>query len=297
MTVSSADYLDKDVSLFKGSFATVPAETIKLGTFFAEIVEESGIVNTYRQLVSKYGKKHDKAASIKKSLQCITPSGVFETRTDAGLKGEFTNVIVLDLDRKGNEGINLDDAVKESEYLESTLAYHKSVSDDGYAIYVIVDKWTANTYRYAMQHYSIMMGVELDKATSNLSRLRYISSDANIYIAEIVSPLIIPQPVKQKPKEVDYTTNDDSDEGIYKLIDDVISAGNDPTENYDDWITLGCAIANWLGESGRGLFHKVSGNYHSYDYHNVDKKYSNLLSMGSYKSTKGSIVYLLNKYR
>ena len=297
--ISSTEYLTKDISLFNGSFATTPHDTITLGTFFDYIKNPNDVVRTYRHLVSKYGKKSFKAEYLKKSLKCVTPSGVFSKRTDDSLISNFTNVIVLDVDRKGNESVDLDMAVYESRFMESTLAYHKSVSGDGYAIYVVVNDWNENTYRYAMYHYSVMLDITLDKATSNISRLRYISHDSDIYISDSVTPLDIPKPIKPKHKStyVDTVERVSNDSIVYELIDAVISNGDDPTENYDDWFTLGCSIANWLGESGRSLFHKVSSNYYAYDSNEVDKKYDNILSINNYKASKGSIVYILSKYQ
>ncbi len=145
-----------------------------------------------------------------------------------------------------------------------------------------------------------MLGVTFDKSTSNLSRLRYVSYDPDIWWSKTVEPLLIPEVVKKKKvpyKPSNKAREHNSDKVITDLIDVVISNGDDPTSDYADWFNLGCAIANGYGESGRDLFQKLSSNYHSYNPKEVDDKYDSILRLGNWKSGKGSIVYLLSKYQ
>jgi hypothetical protein len=298
--VSVNEILFKEISYYGSAKSTESYVKYSISSYFNLVKYGiSSDVLTYRDYVLKHGK--DSAKEFKTSeLGCVTPSGLFKGRNDAGLNGDFTGVIVLDLDAKDNVGIDIDEAIKDSQLIPSTLAYHKSVSGEGYALYVYVDKWTKNTYSFAMSYYTVMLGVTFDKATSNLSRLRYISYDPDIWIADDIVALEIPKVAekrKQKPIPIDSNRFAKSEDYIIQLIDVVIGNGDDPTSDYADWFTLGCAFANGYGESGRQLFHKVSSNYHAYSHSEVDSKYDSILNMGGWKATKGSIVYILSKYQ
>ncbi len=139
--------LDVDISIYDNAKCT-EGKTITFYEYLEEVMltDES----SYRNIVSMYGKDSKEAKFYKSgSIPCVTPSGVFNERKDTGLVGDFTGVIVLDLDAKDNLDIDIDTVVKECRFMESTVAYHKSVSGEGYAIYVYVDKWAENTYRFA----------------------------------------------------------------------------------------------------------------------------------------------------
>lgn len=296
------ELLNKKISMYQNAMSVISG-TIYIRDYFNYIKggEYRDDVTRYRQSVKTIGKDSEWTRLIKTGqLACVTPSGVFRDRKDNGLASDFTGIIVLDLDAKDNIGIDIDEAMLDARDMPNTLAYHKSVSGEGYAIYVYVDKWQKNTYNFVMSYYTVMLGATFDKATCNLSRLRFISSDPDIWIASSVECLEIPPIVERKRKDyVPKNTGREerSDEMIDVLLDIVISNGDDPTSDYADWFTLGCAMANGYGEAGRDMFHKVSSNYGGYDYNEVNKKYDSILQMGEWKANKGSIVFILSQYQ
>ena len=298
MTVG--EILNKQISWYPNALSST-GYNIAFGDYFSNIVSQqyNPYIQKYRDTVEVLGKDSDFAKQLKvSSLVCVTPSGIFSERKDSGLRGDFTGIIVLDLDAKDNYGIDIDKAILDARNIPNTLAYHKSVSGEGYAIYVYVDKWQRNTYSFAMSYYTVMLGVTFDRATSNLSRLRFISYDEDLWLADRIEcleipPLVVSKRHTPKPSNRQTTSND----MIGELVNTVISNGDDPTQDYADWFTLGCAIANGYGESGRTMFHIVSSNYYGYDYQEVDAKFDSILSMGEWKANKGSIVFILSKYQ
>ena len=297
------DLLDKRISVLPCATASHFMTPIKLREYFNIISRDSSYSGAikYRDVIKSHGKDHANSKYFKaNNILCVMPSGTFLERNDNGLDGEFTGVVVLDLDAKDNIGIDIDNVVKDSKLISNTIAYHKSVSGEGYAIYVLVDEWKKNTYKFVRDFYTAMLGVTFDKSTSNLSRLRYVSTDPDIWVSETVEPLMIPNVIPKKKDSyvpLNEARSDNSDKIIIDLIDTVISNGDDPTSDYGDWFTLGCAIASWLGEGGRDYFHKVSSNYYGYNYTEVDSKYDSILSLGRWKAGKGSIVYILSQYQ
>jgi len=71
--------------------------------------------------------------------------------------------------------------------------------------------------------------------------------------------------------------NDDTIEKIKAVVDFLSSHGIDITDGYDNWFYTAKAIANELGECGRGLFHQVSKQSSQYNFAECDKKYDQCL--------------------
>ncbi len=191
--------LDKAIGKYKNTYDTNIDRVLTLNDYFHDIQNSSSRkVSVYRHAIKKYGKNSDEAKEIKLNIPAVTMSGVFNERNDNGLRTEFTNVIVLDLDAQDNPDINLDDAVAKMKEIPYTLATHKSCSGKGLAVYVLVEEWKSNTYKFARMLYELHTSYIFDNATSNLSRLRYVSNDENIFVNYNVFELSIPD---EKPTE------------------------------------------------------------------------------------------------
>lgn len=72
-------------------------------------------------------------------------------------------------------------------------------------------------------------------------------------------------------------TPDDTYDEVTAVARELVSRGIDITTPYDNWIHLGFALANGLGERGRELFHQLSAMNAEYEQKECDKKYSSLL--------------------
>lgn len=81
-------------------------------------------------------------------------------------------------------------------------------------------------------------------------------------------------------------------EDFEQLLNAIESSGIDLTNNYNDWYKIGIAIASEFGESGRDYFHRISKLYSSYNYKEVDKKYSQCISDPNPSITISTIYYL-----
>lgn len=73
---------------------------------------------------------------------------------------------------------------------------------------------------------------------------------------------------------------DDTYDEVTAVAGELVSRGIDITTPYDNWIHLGFALANGLGERGRELFHQLSAMNAEYEQRECDKKYSSLLKGG-----------------
>ena len=73
-----------------------------------------------------------------------------------------------------------------------------------------------------------------------------------------------------------------------EVVERIVLAGIDLTDDYNDWFRIGSALAYGLGESGRELYHEVSRMSSKYNVAECDKKYDNCLRTGNGSITLGT---------
>ena len=66
-----------------------------------------------------------------------------------------------------------------------------------------------------------------------------------------------------------------------EVVNRIVQAHIDLTDDYNDWFRIASALANGFGEAGRDLFHEVSRMSSKYDAAECDKKYDNCLRTGN----------------
>lgn len=157
-------------------------------------------------------------------------------------------------------------------------------------------------------------GVKPDK-TSDVSRACYLPYDPDCYHQ---FPLGIPQPdnyIKilercrakqeaQAPKlngqNGQYGQNgqvgfgSDVHATIEKMVTSIEQRHLDITADYNQWVKIGFAIANALGASGSGYFHRISQYHPRYDYDQTERLYASCLRSNNGSVTLGTLVYLMS---
>ena len=73
-----------------------------------------------------------------------------------------------------------------------------------------------------------------------------------------------------------------------EVVNRIIQAGIDLTDDYNDWFRIGCALAYGLGETGRDLYHELSQMSSKYHAAECDKKYDNCLRTSNGSITLGT---------
>ena len=66
-------------------------------------------------------------------------------------------------------------------------------------------------------------------------------------------------------------------DNIGDLVKAIVSNGVCITDDYNDWLKVGFALAGALGEGGRQYFHQLSSMSSKYNQTECDKKYNNCL--------------------
>lgn len=147
-------------------------------------------VSTVRKAYASGGK--EAAAEPKKRLPGILFSGTFSARNADALTAH-SGLICIDLDDLNGTT----DAVKEHIVADPhTLAAFVSPTGSGLKVIFRCDptKPHAEAYRAAENYVLTHFGLPIDKACKDVSRLCFISSDPEAFIAEDATPLPYPEP-------------------------------------------------------------------------------------------------------
>lgn len=101
----------------------------------------------------------------------------------------------------------------------------------------------------------------------------------------------LPGKMEVTSKQTVIPTND-VEADIERTVTGIENARMDLTSNYDDWVQIGFALANELGERGRTYFHRISKFYPKYTVGETDKKYDNYLKSQHQGTTIKTFFYL-----
>lgn len=225
----------------------------------------------------------ERKKEIKMSLSQATISGVFAPKRGADYLIKHSGLICVDIDRKDNLHINnfdtlIADVLRDIE--EICYASH-SVSGAGY--FCIIPLKYPEKHK---QHFEALvrdfesMGINIDKACGDVSRLRCQSYDLYQYINLSAKPYTkLYREEKQIRPRFDYFysfSNSETEEKVARLCREIAQSHIDLTANYDDWMRIGAALSS-LGESGRKWFHLCSSQNNGNNPVECDRKFNNLL--------------------
>jgi hypothetical protein len=148
-------------------------EEIKTGKY------KHAIVYLRKSLAEKKEEAYNKA---KKSLPAFTPSGKFVGGRKMEFLAEYSNTIILDIDKLSKEDLTkTSHLANQSEF---TYASFISPSGNGLKILVKIDTPKAEhkeTFLLVQAHYEKLLKLEIDKSGKDITRLCFYSSDENLY--------------------------------------------------------------------------------------------------------------------
>ncbi len=70
----------------------------------------------------------------------------------------------------------------------------------------------------------------------------------------------------------------DLEEEIDCVVSEIEACGIDLTSDYGDWVKLGFALVDGLGEQGRGYYHRLSSFYPGFTFEEANKQYNHCLN-------------------
>ena len=163
---------------------TIPVilEEIRTGTY------KHAIVYLRKSLSENKLEAYEKA---KKSLPAFTPSGKFIGGRKMNFLAEYSNCIILDIDKLQPEELaKVNHSTRQCEF---TYACFISPSGNGLKILVKVSSSKAEhkeTFLAIQDHYEKLLNVEIDKSGKDITRLCFYSWDENVFINEKASTFV-----------------------------------------------------------------------------------------------------------
>ena len=234
-------------------------------------------INAIRELIHKG--LDDEAKKQKQKLLAFTVSCTFSDGITLSKVKHYNSLVVLDIDKLSLETIDNVKTICISDV--HTFACFKSPSNRGLKVIVKSDSNLqnhTNTFNEIKNYYETLIGIGVDPSGSNFNRLCFYSYDPDIYV-HLDSQIFI--------SKVNMITND-----VSKIVELIVANQTDITNDYKDWLTVGFALADYCGESGREFYHRISSINSQYDYSECNNQYNNCLKSKGTGITIKSLFYL-----
>ena len=267
-----------------------------------------------RQAFGSKAKKMPEYIETKKMLPGATLSGLFALYEDDSLTHpgqrvmvsrreshllQHTGWLAIDIDLADNAQLsNFENIRMVCRFRPEIGLLMRSCSGSGYfgLVRLAYPERHKEQFKALLQEYSYM-GISLDKACSNIGRVRFASWDdpEHIYINEDVVPYrgvledvpqIIPQAVRQSYRSEGYTAYHEEcgaqfweqqrvqDRLIEVIVQELVANHKNITESYDEWTKAGWALRSH--PYGLDLFHQLSRCSQKYNEGQTNVKWSQL---------------------
>lgn len=278
-----------------------PVRSMQMGDFlFGGYWQDE--VNNLREMIATFGvteaKKRPEYNEMKRRLPGATLSGLFNERRKTDFLTRHSGYLCLDIDNQDNTGIS------DFSQIMFVLRHRAEVacamrSCSGKGLFALVrlaqpDKHKEQ-FRALYKEY-FQLGIHLDRACSDVTRLRFASFDTEPYINENVvpyagvevghsnslsnlAPRFTPKPLRYGNSRFSNSVEQD----VERLICKIENRGIDITATYEDWINVGFALATLGNVVGRHFFHRVSRFNKGYSFQQCDEKFNSLCRAGNIK--------------
>ena len=240
-----------------------------------------------RDRVAEYGpleaKKHEDYKLTKQQLPGATLSGLFSRRKGDCLI-QHTGFVAIDIDLGDNTSIgNFGTILRTLRHRAEVAMYMRSCSGTGYfaLIPLAYPEHHKEQFRALQKEYAAM-GIVLDNACSDITRIRFASYDEHPYVNEQAIPYMGVDLGSQTlaPRAAVYGGHVDSMDSKVQAVETLVSKLEmhhiDITDSYNDWYRIGFALANLPNPIGRQMFHRVSAICKKYNPQECDKKFDTL---------------------
>jgi hypothetical protein len=257
--------------------------------------------DTYKNVVCKIRTMSDKdeIKKLKSQLPCITPSGKFMLR-NANALILHSGFICIDID--GSDNCHLNDFAKVRDELKKikNISY-VALSVSGKGVFCLIPIKFPEKHKEHFEALKIQfsnIGITIDKSCGDVSRLRGYSYDENAHFNEnaIVFEHFVEYKSEKVPKINSATIRGSrinekkTHSKVMRVVHKLNNSSTDITKNYQQWLEIGCALANEFGEEGRDIFHLVSQNHPAYSSDACDSLFTNCLE-GRYNYGIGTFFY------
>ena len=242
----------------------------------------------------------EKRNALKRSLPQATISGVFSPTRAKNNLSQHSGLICVDIDAKDNPDILDWETLKQDLSVLPQIAYC-ALSVSGKGLFLVIPLRYPEKHLQQFRQLQIdfrKMGIMIDSACSDITRLRCLSYDEHPIINE--NATLYEGVYVEKPKHKSFPTcfiyeGENTFAEVAVCCRKIQQCGIDITASYDDWLKVGCALAT-LGESGRALFHICSRQNAKYNAAKTDKMFADLLRRNYQQVNIGTFFWMCKQH-
>ena len=242
----------------------------------------------------------EKRNALKRGLPQATISGVFSPTRAKNNLSQHSGLICVDIDAKDNPDILDWETLKQDLSVLPQIAYC-ALSVSGKGLFLVIPLRYPEKHLQQFRQLQIdfrKMGIMIDSACSDITRLRCLSYDEHPIINE--NATLYEGVYVEKPKHKSFPTcfiyeGENTSAEVAVCCRKIQQCGIDITASYDDWLKVGCALAT-LGESGRSLFHICSRQNAKYNIAKTDKMFTDLLRRNYQRVNIGTFFWMCKQY-
>lgn len=219
----------------------------------------------------------------KKSLPAFTPSATFQGGRKKEFLRDYTGFIILDFDKIPDDQL----PIIKSAAVASPFTYACFISpgNNGLKILIRTDvklEYHTAAFNELKNYFESKLNFPIDPSGKDVTRLCFFSYDQELYFnpnSEIFST---------------RTTMIDTD--INNVVDQLEQRQLDITIDYNNWIKIGFALTDALGEGGREYFHRISRLSSKYELATCDKQFDKCLKANGSGTTAKTLFFLAKQY-
>jgi hypothetical protein len=285
------------LSVYKNTFDKQP-QIATLKAIIDKIRGSSALKKLSTELRLLKTKKEQQLFKQKK-IPAITVSGVFKNGHNADDLIEHSGLIQIDIDNLNSSGKNSLDEIKNKLISDTyTCILFVSVSGLGIKIFVQIDSGKHKESFTALQtYYNEKYALKIDSKCSDTGRLCFLNNDPKIFVNENAKVFQLDDTIIENTLETNKNfSKDDLTTEIEKVTLQIEERKVDITSSYEDWLSLGFALAEELGEQGRSYFHRLSSFHPEYDPEKANRQFNYCLKSNKSGVTIKSLFYLAKRY-
>lgn len=238
------------------------------------------------------------------NLPYVTPSGVFSYCSDACLVNH-SGLLCIDLD-----GVEDVDGLKQRLIADGhfcTVLAFRSPSGNGLKWFIVIALTTADhktwfhaIRNYLLANYDSLTPKMVDSQCQNVSRACFLCYDPLVYVnTDVTEPQQHFDPIawagksdgvkQSKPKSVSASSQPllpmEELAKARAVARELVRRGANIADSYGDYLKLGFALANGLGNQGRDLYHQLSSMSPKYREGDCERKWQQCLRQNDGRTT------------
>ncbi len=278
-----------NISIFRKYNITKPMKAITIGEF-CDYIKTGWGYSSQIETIRNPNTTDIRRKHLKAQLPAATISGTFTKRETAGLINH-SGLICLDIDGKDNPGITSWPELRDKLMVYKNIML-SALSVSGKGVFIIIPLQHPERHRQQfsrLQKDFQSLDITIDPSCSNICRLRGISHDPEAK----VNLDALPYQGLQKEEVLNKATFNNDD--LSRLIQLITDSRIDITDGYMNWYSIGCSLANELGEGGRDYYHQISQFYDYYSKRETNKQFNACLRRGG-NFTKSTIFYIADQH-